>query len=336
MGIFYDLAIDLGTAYTLLYIPQLDILYREPTFLAVNRRTGQLVATGEEAKKMKGFTPGHIEVLQPMKDGVVVDFDQISTFIRTIIQKALGGKKHYFLRTVMVCLPWGATDMEKRAYMNQLDLPGGISHFYLVPEPFAAALGAGYTLTENQGILMVDIGGGTTEIALISLGGIVKCISLKDAGNRMDEGIRDFLELHFQFSIGLNIAEDIKKNYGSVYPVFQDFEFDLKGFHRSYRLPLAIRFNTRDLRVAMEPTVTRIIKGIETLFEHMTPELATDIAQNGLTMVGGGASLKGWERRLNDHFRIPANICEEPYLCVIKGMEKVLRNLKNYKHLFID
>jgi len=335
MTIFYDLALDLGTTYTLLFIPQLNLLHREPTFFAFNQRKGTPIASGEEAKKMVGFAPSHIEILQPLKDGVVVDFDHVSAFVRLVLQKVMR-KKHFIFRNVLVSLPWGATDTERRAYQNQLEISGGISRIHLVQEPFAAALGVGYTLKEKTGILIVDIGGGTTEIALISLGGIVQCISLKEAGNRMDEAIREFLELHYRFSIGLTFAEKIKQEHASVYPVIPDSELEIKGFHRTYRLPHTIRISTRDIRIAIEPVVTRIMKGIESIFELMSPELAVDVAKNGFSLAGGGAYLKGWEKRLHDYFGISAHIPESPHLCVIKGMEKILRDLKSYSFLFLD
>jgi rod shape-determining protein MreB and related proteins len=236
------------------------------------------------------------------------------------------------VRNVLFCLPWGATDVEIRAYRKQLEL-FPFSRIFLIREPYAAALGAEIPLEAPSGNLIIDFGGGTTEITILSLSGVVNCISLKIGGNVFDQAIKQDIELKHHFSIGLKTSETVKMLHGSVAPVNEDYTFEVKGFNRIYRFPRQRRLNTADIRLALETPTRKILNGIGLALESLTPELITDISNNGATLVGGGALLKGWPERIKKRFNLPVRIPPEPHFCVIRGMKKVLTDLKKYRPL---
>jgi len=331
MPFFHHLAIDLGTTYSVIYLMDEDRFFQEPTFAALKNRQKIPLAIGMEAKKMAGYAPHHIQVIQPLRDGVISDFEVCSAFLQILIKKALA-RSRGIIRNVLFCLPWGATDVEVRAYRKQLEL-FPFSRIFLVREPFAAALGADIPIETPNGNLVVDLGGGTTEITTLTLNGIFKCISLKVGGNAMDQAIQQEIELRHQFSIGLTTSEKIKILHGTVAPVLEDYLFEIKGFHRFYRLPRQTLLDTAYIRRALEPSVQKILQGIGTIFESLTPELAADIFTNGVTLVGGGAFLRGWTERIAKRFGLPVRIPKEPHYCVIKGMKKILTNLRKYRPL---
>jgi rod shape-determining protein MreB len=331
MRLFYHLAIDLGTAYSVAWLISSDSFSQEPTFLA-RKRDGRLpLAIGLEAKRMHGLAPQHIEVIQPLREGVISDFEVCSAFLQSLIKKVLG-RRRGIVRNVLFCLPWGATDVEVRAYRKQLELYP-FSRIYLIREPLAAALGADISIENPNGNILVDLGGGTTEITTLSLNGIVQCNSLKVGGNNMDQAIQQAIELKNHFSIGPTTAEKIKIDHGSVASVTEDYAFAIKGFHRLYHLPRKIESNTADIRAALEPSTEKVLQGINAAFEGLTPELAADVFTNGVTLAGGGAYLKGWTERITGRFGLPVRIPEEPHLCVIRGMKRVLTRLKDYRFL---
>jgi rod shape-determining protein MreB len=236
------------------------------------------------------------------------------------------------IRNVLFCLPWGATDVEVRSYRKQLEL-FPFSKIFLVREPFAAALGADISLESPSGNLIMDLGGGTTEITILSMSGIVNCISLKVGGNSMDQAIIQDLEFRHQFSIGETTSETLKIKHGSVAPVFDDYSFDTKGYHRFLRFPRQHRITTAELRLALEPVVQKILQGMALALESLSPELVSDIASHGMILVGGGAHLKGWPDRIKKRFNLSVRIPEEPHYCVIRGMKKIMTNFKKYKPL---
>jgi rod shape-determining protein MreB and related proteins len=331
MPLCHHLAIDLGTTYSVAYLLSNDSFLLEPTFVALKNKYRSPLAIGQEAKKMFGLAPKNIQVIQPLRDGVISDFEVCRFFLQELIKKILN-KRRGIIRNVLFCLPWGATDVEVRAYRKQLEL-FPFSRTYLIREPLAAALGSKIPLDNPSGNLVVDFGGGTTEITTLALGGIVSCVSLKIGGNTMDEAIRQDIELRYQFSIGLTTAESIKILHGNVAPVMEDYSFDIKGFHRFYRFPRQNLMNTTDIRTALETPARKILQGIATALESLSPELITDISNNGITLVGGGALLKGWPERIKKRFNLTARIPTDPHYCVIRGMKKVLEDLKKFRLL---
>jgi rod shape-determining protein MreB and related proteins len=331
MPFYHHLAIDLGTAYSVAYLISNDSFLLEPTFVALKNNQKTPLAIGQEAKKMFGLAPNKIQIIQPLRDGVISDFDVCSSFLQILIKKILQ-KRRGLIRNVLFCLPWGATDVEVRSYRKQLEL-FPFSKIFLVREPFAAALGADITLENPSGNLVMDMGGGTTEITILSLSGIVNCISLKIGGNAMDQAIIQDLEFRHQFSIGPTTSETVKINHGSVSPVIDDYSFDIKGFHRFFRFPRQHQINTADIRMALEPCVHKILQGLALALESLSPELITDIASNGVTLVGGGAYLRGWPERIKKRFNLSVRIPPDPHYCVIRGMKKIMTNFKQYKSL---
>lgn len=331
MPLCHHLAIDLGTTYSVAYLISGDSFLLEPTFVALKNQHRVPMAIGLEAKKMYGLAPKNIQVIQPLRDGVISDFDVCRSFLQILIKKILNNRKG-IVRNVLFCLPWGATDVEVRAYRKQLEL-FPFSRIFLIREPYAAALGAEIPLYDPSGNLLVDFGGGTTEITILALGGIVNCISLKIGGNTLDQAIKQEVEVRHQFSIGLGTSESLKILHGSIAPVIEDYFFDIKGFHRFYRFPRQTQLNSADLRMAMEPAVQKILQGISAALESLSPELIIDISNNGVTLVGGGALLRGWPERISKRFNLPVRIPPEPHYCVIRGMKKVLTNLKKFRPL---
>ncbi len=331
MPIFQHLAIDLGTTYSVVWILSSNSYFQEPTFVAFKQGNRQALAIGGEAKRMFGLTPNRIQVIKPLREGVISDFEVCSIFLQTLIKKVLSKRKG-IVRNVLFCLPWGATDVEIRAYRKQLELYP-FSRIYLVREPLAAALGAEIPIENPDGNILVDLGGGTTEITTLAINGVVHCNSLKIGGNSMDQTIQHEIELKKHFCIGLTTAEAIKINHGTIAPVVEDYSFDIKGFNRREHLPRRTSLETSEIRDCLEPIVQKILQGINTAFETLTPELAADISTNGITLVGGGAYLRGWPERIKNRFNLPVHIPHHPHLCVIKGMQKILKGFNTYRFL---
>jgi len=331
MPLLQHLAIDLGTTNSVAYLISNDSFLLEPTFVALKNQHKAPLAIGLEAKKMFGFEPNNIKVIQPLQDGVISDFDVCTTFLQLLIKKVLKNQRGV-VRNVLFCLPWGATDVEVRAYRKQLEL-FPFSRTFLIREPYAAALGSDIPFSKPSGNLIIDFGGGTTEITVLSMGGIVKCISLKIGGNTLDRAIMQDLELRHNFSIGPTTSETLKILHGSIAPVIKDYPFDIKGMHRFYRFPRQSQITTADIRTALEMPTLKILQGITSALEALSPELITDISQNGAILVGGGALLRGWPERIKKRFNLPVRIPPEPHYCVIKGMKKVLTELKKFRHL---
>jgi rod shape-determining protein MreB len=329
MPFCHHLAIDLGTTYSVAYLISNDSFLLEPTFVALKNNHRSPMAIGQEAKNMFGVAPDKIQIIQPLRDGVISDFDVCSAFLQILIKKILR-KRMGIIRNVLFCLPWGATDVEVRSYRKQLEL-FPFSKIFLVREPFAAALGADLPIETPSGNLVMDLGGGTTEITILSTGGIVNCISLKIGGTTMDQAIIQDLEFRHQFSVGPNTAEALKIEHGSIAPVIEDYSFDIKGYHRSHRFPRQIQINTTDIRLSMEPVVQKIFQGMAMALESLSPELIADISSTGVVLAGGGAHLKGWAERIKKRFNLSVFIPESPHYCVIRGMKKIITDFKKYK-----
>lgn len=335
MGFFAkDIGIDLGTANTLVHLKGRGIIIREPSVVAVDKYTGQVVAVGMEAKEMLGRTPENLDAIRPLKDGVIADFTATRMMLKYLIDKAC--QRYVFARPrVVVCVPTGVTEVEERA-VEEATSDAGARETYLMEEPMAAAIGAGLKVGDPSGTMIVDIGGGTSEICVISLGGVVTSKSLRIAGDELNEAIVDYIKKKFNVAIGETTAEEIKMSIGSAYPSMTTEEMDVKGRDFSTGLPRTITVTSVQIEEAMKEVIMQIVDGIKMTLEKTPPELAADIMVNGITLSGGGALIKNFDRLLALETGIPVNIAENPLDCVVKGAGKVLDDLDNLKSVFIN
>lgn len=335
MGFFAkDIGIDLGTANTLVHLKGRGIIIREPSVVAVDKYTGQVVAVGMEAKEMLGRTPENLDAIRPLKDGVIADFTATRMMLKYLIDKAC--QRYVFARPrVVVCVPTGVTEVEERA-VEEATSDAGARETYLMEEPMAAAIGAGLKVGDPSGTMIVDIGGGTSEICVISLGGVVTSKSLRIAGDELNEAIVDYVKKKFNVAIGETTAEEIKMSIGSAYPSMTTEEMDVKGRDFSTGLPRTITVTSVQIEEAMKEVIMQIVDGIKMTLEKTPPELAADIMVNGITLSGGGALIKNFDRLLALETGIPVNIAENPLDCVVKGAGKVLDDLDNLKSVFIN
>lgn len=325
-----DMGIDLGTANTLVYVKGKGVVLQEPTVVALEKETNNIFAVGTDAKQMVGRTPGNIVAVRPMKDGVIADFDVTEKMLRYFIGKA--GKNVGILSPrVIVGVPSGVTEVEKRAVIDA-GLQAGAREVYLIEEPMAAAIGAGLQVEEPSGSLIVDIGGGTTEVAVISLGGIVSSRSIRVAGDEMNEAIIHFIKRTYNLMIGERTAEDIKKQIGSAYPdVNQTQVMEVRGRDLLTGLPKTITISEQEIQEALSEPVSNIVEAVKLTLERTPPELAADILDKGIVMAGGGALLRGIDRLLSEETGMPVQIAEDPLTCVAKGTGIALE--KNYHDL---
>jgi rod shape-determining protein MreB len=331
--LWHRIAIDLGTTYSLVYTQQKGILLREPSAVAIKRATGEPFAFGERARTMLGRAPEFIEVIRPLSDGVIADFDAARALLRYLIREASRG--HYLSRkAVIICVPHGATAVEMEALLREAEAAGG-DRVDLVKEPFAAALGAGLPIEKPQGNLAIDIGGGTTEITSIALNDIVHCESLRMAGNAMDQAVQAFFRNRYAFSIGENTAEQIKIDYGAV-AGNGDALFEVKGLNQLTGKPQRFSVHTAEIREALEPIARQITDAVRRCIERLSPELASDIFTNGAVMVGGGALLRGWPERLYEAMGLTVRIPDEPLMCVMRGLIKISQNRDHYEELIVN
>ncbi|MGI6486642.1 MAG: rod shape-determining protein [Tepidanaerobacteraceae bacterium] len=330
-----DMGIDLGTANTLVHMKGKGIVLTEPSVVAIQRETGAVLAVGEEAKQMIGRTPGNIIAVRPMKDGVIADFDVTQMMLKYFISRALNSKSFVKPR-VVVGVPSGVTEVEKRAVIDAT-LQAGAREAYLIEEPMAAAVGAGLQVHEPTGNMVVDIGGGTTEVAIISLGGIVTSKSIRIGGDELDESIISYIKREYNLMIGERTAEGIKITIGSASP---DTEFqasmDIRGRDLVTGLPKTINITAKEVREALAEPVNSIIEAIKVTLEKTPPELAADIMDRGIVLTGGGSLLSGLDKRVNDETGMPVHIAEEPINCVAMGTGKVLEELDVLKRVLIS
>ncbi|MBU9721904.1 MULTISPECIES: rod shape-determining protein [Bacillaceae] len=329
-GFSKDLGIDLGTANTLVYVKGKGVILREPSVVAIRSDTGNIEAVGNDAKNMIGRTPGNIVAIRPMKDGVIADFDTTATMMKHFIRQAL---KHRSIFTrkpnVMVCVPSGITAVEKRA-VEDATKQAGAKEAYTIEEPFAAAIGADLPVWEPTGSMIVDIGGGTTEVAIISLGGIVTSESVRVAGDEMDDAIAQYVKKNYNLMIGERTAEMIKFEVGSAgEPDIVD-EMDIRGRDLVTGLPKTITISADEIAKALADTVAMIVQSVKDTLEQSPPELAADIMDRGIVLTGGGALLRNLDRVLSDETNMPVLVSENPLDCVAIGTGKALENL----HLF--
>ncbi|MDZ5712358.1 rod shape-determining protein [Jeotgalibacillus haloalkalitolerans] len=325
-----DIGIDLGTANTLVYIKGKGIVVREPSVVALRQDTRDIVAVGNEARNMIGRTPGNIVALRPMKDGVIADFETTSTMMKYYMNQAL--KNGSFTRKpyVMVCVPSGITSVEKRAVIDAARQAGAKDAFP-IEEPFAAAIGAGLPVWEPTGSMVVDIGGGTTEVAVISLGGIVTSESIRVAGDEMDDAIVSYIRKQYNLMIGERTAEAVKMEIGSAIAAENDVTMEIRGRDLLTGLPKTIEITQNEIQKALADTISTIIESVKSTLEHTPPELSADIMDRGIVLTGGGALLQGLDQLMTEETSMPVHIAEEPLDCVAIGTGKALDNIDYFK-----
>lgn len=330
-----DLGIDLGTANTLVHVKSRGVVIREPSVVAIENDTGKVLAVGDEAKQMIGRTPGNIVAIRPMKDGVIADFDITQAMLRYFINRALGSRTPFVRPRVIISVPTGCTTVEERA-VREAAISGGAKEAYLIEEPMAAAIGAGLPVHEPTGNLIVDIGGGTTEVAVISLGGIVTSKSIRVAGDNMDDAIIAHLRKNYNLLIGERTAEDIKMSIGSALWEGGEEFYEVRGRDLLSGLPKTIRVSSEEVLQALKETVEQIIDGIKVCLEKTPPELASDIMDRGIVMAGGGSLLKGLDKLISLHTNMPVYVCDDPLLAVVRGTGIVLENIEVLKRVLIS
>ncbi|MBC7074352.1 rod shape-determining protein [Candidatus Parcubacteria bacterium] len=328
-----DLAIDLGTANSEVYVKKRGVVLAEPSVVAINQKTGQVLAVGLEAKKMVGRTPSHIVAVRPLKAGVISDFEVTEQMLRYFIQKAR--KRKWIGPRVIIGVPLGVTEVEKKAVLDA-GKSAGAREVFLIEEPMAAAIGVRLPVQEPVGNLIVDIGGGTTEIAVISLGGIVIGKSLRVAGDKMNEDIIRYFQEEYKLLIGERMAEIVKIHLGSAYPLKEKKEMKVRGRNLITGLPEEIIVQDEEIRHALEKTVTQIIEEIKTTLEETPPELVADIIQNGIYLAGGGSQLRGLDILVKKQLKIPAKVVDDPMTAVVRGAGMVLENLDELSEVLIE
>ena len=326
-----ELGIDLGTANTLVQVKGKGIVIREPSVVAIRSDTKQVLAVGEEAKRMIGRTPGNIVAIRPMKDGVIADFDITQEMLQYFIRKAVPRSLPFHPR-VVVCVPSGVTEVEKRA-VDEATRSAGAKDAYLVEEPMAAAIGAGLPVQEPTGSMVVDIGGGTCEVAIKSLGGIVTSRSIRIGGNKMDEAIISYIKKEYNLMIGDRTSEEIKITIGSAFPSEQEESMDVRGRDLVTGLPKTLKITSREVLDALREPITSIIEAIKLTLEKTPPELAADIMDKGIMLTGGGALLDGLDELVRQETGMPVQIADNPLDCVAVGAGKVLEEIETLKRV---
>ncbi|WP_018085801.1 rod shape-determining protein [Desulfurispora thermophila] len=330
-----DMGIDLGTANSLVYVKGKGIVLREPSVVAIQRDNGQIMAVGEEAKQMIGRTPGNIVAIRPMKDGVIADFDTTQSMIKYFINKALHGRTFLVHPRVVVSVPSGVTAVEERA-VREAALQAGAREAYLIEEPMAAAIGAGLPVHEPTGNMIVDIGGGTTEVAVISLGGIVTSRSIRIAGDEMDDAIIQHVKKTYNLMIGERTAEEIKIEIGTAYPTEGLQPYDIRGRDLISGLPKTVTVSPEEIYKALSEPVSAILEAIKATLEQTPPELAADIMDRGIVMAGGGSLLRGLDVLVSEQTGMPVYLAEEPLLAVAYGTGRVLENIDVLRKVLIQ
>ena len=321
-----DIGIDLGTANTLVYLKGKGIIIREPSVVAVDTKTEQVRYVGQDAKNIIGRTPGSIRAVRPLKDGVIADFDMTTGMLQEFIRKAKGSNPLVKAR-VIICIPSGVTAVERRAVREAAE-GAGAKRVSIVEEPMAAAIGAGLPVEEPTGSMIVDIGGGTSEVAVISLCGIVTSRSVRVAGDEFDLSIINFIKKKYNLLIGERTAEHIKIEIGSAYPVGEEQELEIKGRNLLTGLPENITITSDEIREALSEPLSHIVEAIKVTLERTPPELSADIIDQGITLAGGGAMLRGLDKLINEETGIPVYIAERPLDCVVDGTGKLLENIE--------
>jgi rod shape-determining protein MreB len=334
-----DIAIDLGTANTLVYSKGKGIILDEPSVVAVQKNyrgmQNRVLAVGTEAKEMLGRTPGSIVAIRPIKDGVIADFEVTQSMLKYFITKSMGNKRSIVPPRIIICVPYGITQVEKRAVKESAH-SAGAREVYLVEEPMAAAIGAGLPITEPSGNMVVDIGGGTTGVAVISLGGIVYCKSIKVAGDKFDEAIVNYVRRQFNLLIGERTAESIKMTIGNAYPFEEDRIMEIKGRDLVAGAPKTIEITSSQVYDALMDPLGEVVDAVRTALEKTPPELASDIVDNGIVLTGGGALMYNLDVLLRERTGLPVSIAEDPLTCVVMGSGKVLDEINLLRQIATD
>lgn len=332
-GLTKDMGVDLGTANTLVYVRRQGIVLREPSVVAKRVDDGQVLAVGEEAKRMIGRTPGDIVATRPLRDGVIADFDTTASMMTYFIRKAANGRM-WIRPRVVVGIPSGSTEVEKRAVIDAT-LQAGARDAYLIEEPMAAAIGAGLPVSDPIGSMVVDIGGGTTEVAVISLGGVVTSRSIRVAGDELDEAIIQYSRRAYNLLIGERSAEEIKIAVGSAFPGREENAVDVRGRDLVSGLPRTVRMTSAEIREAMAEPVQAIVDAVKQTLERTPPELAADIVDRGIILVGGGALLRGLDRLLAEETGMPVSLTDDPLGAVVMGTGRALEELGALKKVLV-
>ena len=323
------LGIDLGTANSLVYLAGEGVVLNEPTVVAVAIDDNHIVAVGNEAKEMLGRTPGHIVATRPLKEGVIADYVVTEAMLRYFIQKVVG-RSLFFKPEVMICVPAGVTQVERRAVLDAT-LAAGAKVAYLIEEPLAAAIGAKIPIAQASGNMIVDIGGGSTEVAVISLGGIVVNKSARVAGTKLDEAITQFIKKKYNLIIGERMAEDVKINLGSAISTAKEQKMEVRGRDAASGLPRMIEVTAKEITEAIYPVLIHIIQAVKEVLEETPPELGADIIDKGILLAGGTSLLKNFDTLMTKMTGVPCHVAEEPLLCVVRGTGVALENIELYK-----
>ena len=334
-GIFSeDLGIDLGTSNTLIYTKKKGIVLNTPSVAAFNSKTKDIFAVGEEAKAMIGRTPMNIQAIRPLQNGVIADYEVTEKMLRTFYSKVSRGGK-LSAPKVLICVPAGVTQVEKRAVID-ISIEAGAREAYLIEEPMAAAIGSGIDIFKPEGNLIVDIGGGTTEIGVISLGGIVNTSSLKIAGDKFDSLIIDYLRQKHNLLVGYKTAESLKKEIGAAIRLEEEIEYNISGRNLVSGLPVNVTISSSEIVEALEEAINEIVEEIKTILEKTPPELASDIKRTGIYLTGGGALLKGLDKKLSNALKLEVTVVEDPLNAVIRGIGIFLDNFKKYTSVLMS
>jgi rod shape-determining protein MreB and related proteins len=323
-----DMAVDLGTANTLVYVRGQGIVLSEPSVVAMDVGSGEVHAVGADAKRMLGRTPATINAIRPLKDGVIADFEVTEAMLRYFIVRVNG--RRFSHPRVVVCVPSGVTGVEKRA-VEDACIAAGAREAYLIEEPMAAAIGAGLPVSEPTGSMIIDIGGGTTEVAVISLGDIVVSKSLRVGGDEMDEGIINWCKREHQLLIGNQTAEQVKEDAGSAAPLGHEVEVEIRGRDLGSGLPREVKLHSEEVRNALDEPIAQIIAAVRDTLDRTPPELAGDVMERGMTLAGGGALLHGVSERMSEECRMPARLADSPMTCVATGSGQALEEFEAIK-----
>ena len=332
MGFRMDIGIDLGTASVLVYIKGKGIVINEPSVVAIDINTNKILEVGEEARKMLGRTPGNIVAIRPLRDGVISDFDITEKMLKYFIKKAVGNS--IIKPRVIICVPSGVTEVEKRAVL-EASMNAGAKKTYLIEEPVAAAIGAGLDITKPSGHMIIDMGGGTTDIAVISLGGIVVSRSIKVAGDKCDDAIVRYVRKKYNVMIGLRSAEELKMSIGAAFPADEEMYMEVRGRNLVTGLPVNLTISTSDMLEALEETITSIADAVHSVLEKTPPELAADISEKGIIMTGGGCLIQGLDKLLEKRTGLVVHIAEDAVSCVAKGTGQSLEHMDVLKDSLI-
>lgn len=322
-----DIGIDLGTATVLVYIKGKGIVLREPSVVAIDKNSNRLLAVGEEARRMLGRTPGNIVAIRPLREGVISDYDITERMLKYFINKVCGNRFFKFFQPrIMVCVPSGVTEVERRAVIDAT-MQAGARKTYLIEEPIAAAIGAGIDISKACGSMVVDVGGGTTDIAVISLGGTVVSSSIKIAGDKFDEAIVRYMRKKHNIMIGERTAEELKINIGTVYPRIQEVTMDIRGRNLISGLPKTINVSSSEMMESLEEPISSVVEAVHAVLERTPPELASDISDRGIVMTGGGCLIYGLDKLLQDKTGINVIVAEDAISCVALGTGKALEHI---------